>query len=396
MNFIIVSNYYYPELGAAPNRITNLAKGLSDENNNVSVLCPLPNYPKGKIFDNYTKSIRCREVVGGVNLYRYWIYPSVSKNVIARIISMLSFAISLWGFLSNTRSIKRTDWVIIQNSPLLVSFSSIILFKKVFSRKIALNVSDLWPLSALELGAIKRGKFYNLLEWIEKFNYKNSDLIIGQSQEILDHTEQIVEKPTFLYRNIQPATTSANQCKDRTNGFKIVYAGLLGVAQGIYKIVEQINFAELGIEFDIYGHGNEERKIIDFLQNNKDRGISYKGSISKKELDTVLPEYHASIVPLVNRIKGAVPSKIYELMQLNVPVIFCGGGEGAKIIEEYKTGITVTPGNLKELRNAIVFLKTMNDNDYHELIQNCQRVAKNNLNFNQQIKDLLNSLNNVK
>ena len=55
MRILIVSFYYLPELGAAPSRITNLAEGLRDRDQEVEVLTCMPNYPKGRIFENYRK-----------------------------------------------------------------------------------------------------------------------------------------------------------------------------------------------------------------------------------------------------------------------------------------------------------------------------------------------------
>ena len=133
MQIIIVTNYFPPEIGAASNRINNLSNSLSDYYDYVNIIAPLPNYPTGKIFNNYSQKIYSKEKNDKINIYRYWIYPSNSKNIIKRIMSMLSFATTLWFFAFNIHILRKSKWVIIQNSPLLVSFSSIILFKLFFS-----------------------------------------------------------------------------------------------------------------------------------------------------------------------------------------------------------------------------------------------------------------------
>ena len=391
MEITFVTSYYPPEIGAAANRIKNMAEAFAENYDKVNVISPLPNYPKGRIFEDFRGRFFATEVRQNITIYRYWIYPSVSKNILKRIVSMFSFALTLWFYLTKFRKIRRSKWIIIQNSPLLVSFSSIVLFKYIFRRKIALNVSDLWPLSALELGVVKKGKFYSFLEWLERFNYRNSDLIIGQSNEILGHVNEIVKKNNFLYRNLQRNGTVVNDRPKQFKNFKLVYAGLLGVAQGVYEIVRNIDFKKMGIEFHIYGNGNELIAIQKFLDENSDTNIQYKGSLPKNKLVEVLPNYHASIVPLRTSIKGAVPSKIFELIKLEIPILLLANGEASDLIKNWGVGYTSDPQDFSTLKKNIETI-FKSENNYRNLCRNCKIISENQLNFDSQIDNLLKLL----
>ena len=165
---------------------------------------------------------------GAIN--HFWIFPSNSKNTLIRLLSM-AFCIINLAIPLKYKKIIASDWVIIQNSPLLVSFSGIILFKYLF-KKIALNVSDLYTI-CIRIGCNKERVLYAFLE-------KLKDLIIliqinfGAVKRNLDYVNSICTKPQFLYRNIQPESFSNySDSTTRLKKVKLVYAGLLGVAQGI-------------------------------------------------------------------------------------------------------------------------------------------------------------------
>jgi hypothetical protein len=196
---LIISNYYPPEMGAASNRIKNLAEGLVIANMEVTVICPLPNYPKGIVFPKYKGKFKADEKSNGVFIKRYWLYPSKSKNSFIRLFSMLSFAFTIWSTVFNFL-IKKPNLCIVNSPPLFVGLSGLLLTKFIRCKSI-LNVSDLWPLSALELGIFKKGKLYSLLKKIELLNYKLATNIIGQSNEINEHIFNLVNKEPLLYRN---------------------------------------------------------------------------------------------------------------------------------------------------------------------------------------------------
>ena len=347
-NVLIITSYYPPETGAASNRIFHLAEGLKGHDFNVSVLTPLPNYPTGQIFKDYKGKFKQTSTENGISINRLWIYASNSKNKLLRLIAMLSYSFSLvWFFMWH----KIPKTVIVQSPPLLVAFTCV-LFLKSKTRHLILNVSDLWPIAGLELGAFKKNFTYKVLERIEHFNYKKADLVLGQSEEILAHVTSICsEKKTFLYRNY-PDFKSPELIYNPSNGkLKIVYAGLLGIAQGIYKLCQELEYST--IEFHIYGSGAEQAKIESYILNHPELPIVYHGEVSRIELHDVLLKYDLTIIPLLKRIYGSVPSKIFEYAKLGLPILYFGGGEGETIIKKHKLGWIAEAGNYANLNTVI-------------------------------------------
>ena len=345
---MIITSYFPPEIGAASNRIYHLAEGLKNDYD-VSVVTPLPNYPTGKIFKDYKGKFRLKTKENGIKINRLWIYASVSKNKFLRLIAMLSYSFSLiWFFMWH----KIPDKIVIQSPPLLVSFTCMF-FLRSKKRKLILNVSDLWPSAGLELGALKDGFAYKMLKKLEAFNYKKADLILGQSNEILTHVKTITTKPElFLYRNFPEIELPKLTESAASNGkIKMVYAGLLGVAQGIFKLCEEIDYET--IEFHIYGSGAEEEAIKGLIDSKKGIPLYFHGRVNRDELHKVLLNYDLTIIPLLNRIYGSVPSKIFEYAKLGLPMLYFGGGEGETVIEENKLGWIANEGDYDHLNSVL-------------------------------------------
>ena len=78
---------------------------------------------------------------------------------------------------------------------------------------------------------------------------------------------------------------------------KIGYAGLLGVAQDILDIIENVNFKKIDAELHIYGAGNQQEGIEKFISMNQ-TNVIYHGTITKKQMKKVLSKYDVSLVPL--------------------------------------------------------------------------------------------------
>ena len=378
-DILIITSYFPPEIGAASNRIYHLAEGLEKRGFKVQVITPLPNYPTGKIFDAYKRKFKDSTFKDNITIHRLWIFASNSKNKLLRLFAMMSYSFSLfWFFLWN----RIPKIVIVQSPPLLVAFPSM-LFLRSKKRKLILNVSDLWPIAGLELGALKKNYSYKLLEKIEHFNYKKANLVLGQSEEILTHiTKLFPEKGTFLYRNYPNfEAPQIKHIQSSSNKIKLVYAGLLGVAQGIYKLCQELDYSF--VEFHIYGSGAEQAQIESFIIDNPNLPIVYHGELSREELHKALLKYDLAIIPLLNRIYGSVPSKIFEYAKLGLPMLYFGGGEGEAIIKENRLGWVAEAGNYKELNS--VFYKIKKDELNLDLRNRIKSTAINNFDFDAQL-----------
>ncbi len=344
-------------MGAPSNRLLELAKGFKENGWEVSVVAAIPNYPTGKIFKEYRGKLSLAENKEGILIKRYWLYASNSARTIPRIISMLSFSLtSLFSFPFINK--LKPDFLLVESPPLTLSFSAFLL-SKITGARMIMNVSDIWPLSAKLLGFIGDGFIYRKLESFEKYLYRKSFLCTGQSEEIVSHIKKSGGRNVYLFRNgvdVKRFKLHNKKFKE-SDSIRIVYAGLLGVAQGIPELVKNIDFKKLGAEMHIYGEGAEKDELQKYIKDNPDKNIILHDSIKREDIPEILPEYYCTIIPLVNNIYGAVPSKIYEAMAAGVPVLFSGSGEGAKIIEKNDVGLISKPGDFESLRNNIMKLK---------------------------------------
>lgn len=384
MHITVITQYYKPETGAPQNRLLEMCLGLKKQGAAVSVVTAMPNYPTGKIFDGYKNRFHCREIIDDMEVLRYWLYPSNSRKLMPRIWSMISFSITV---LCSLRYLckRKNDYIIVNSPPLTLAFSAWILARLSGSRLI-MNIADLWPLSAKELGAIReKSLMYKMIAVLERFLYRHSDICFGQSQEIVDYVASHGAKETYLFRNgVDPKrfeNISSSAPKDGT--LRIIYTGLLGYAQGVLNICKQVDFKNLHSEFHIYGAGGEQKEIEQYIAAHPDKGIIYHGKVAREQIPEILSHYDCTLIPLVSHIYGAVPSKIYESMAAGLPILFSGGGEGARIIEENQLGWVSASADYEALSENIRLVHA-NPKEYETYKANGIRCAQTKFNRPQQ------------
>jgi glycosyltransferase involved in cell wall biosynthesis len=384
---LIITNYYPPEKGAAANRMEQLALKLNQNNYAVFVVCPLGNYPEGKLFQEYKGKFSIKENRKGIAVKRLWIYPSVSKNVLIRVFSVLSFSFGLFFYLLFKKTPRK---VLVQSPPLLLSFISVFVLS-LKKKKIIVNVSDLWPLAAIELNAMKEDSFSHKLSlFMERYIYKKASVLLGQSNEIIEHIHSIFpEKNCFLYRNFPDQNNSLIEPKEEGQPIKIFYAGLLGIAQGVLELCKKIDWKTHNVEFHIYGDGAEKQEINNLILSGELKNVFFHGIVNREVLHEKIKAYDVALVPLKARIYGSVPSKIFEYSSLGFPILYFGGGEGEKLVAENNLGWVAKVGNYSELNSAITTISKLTKTELFEMKKEVLETSKKAFDLDKQMKFLL-------
>src|ERR1700676_4060661 len=267
MRILLLTQYFPPETGAAQQRLVDIARRLDSFGHEVSVLTSLPNYPTGRIFEGYRARIFLEERQDGIRILRTWAYASPRLSFLRRLLNYFSFAfLATWFGLWRA---GKQDVAVIESPPLFLGMAGVIL-TRLRRAPMILNVSDLWPESAVALGILRNRPIIRAATALENYIYRNSYAITGQSEGIVrDIRARVPDIRVELITNgVDPArfALSADKREEmrRHLGFGercvVGYTGLHGLAQDLDTVLEaaqRLAKSNPEILFVFFGDGPE-------------------------------------------------------------------------------------------------------------------------------------------
>ena len=116
-------------------------------------------------------------------------------------------------------------------------------------------------------------------------------------------------------------------------------------------------------EFWIVGDGAERSRLE---RQARDRGltsITFTGMIPKDQVDDVIASSDACLVHLrgTELFGTVIPSKVFETMALNIPIIMGVRGQAQQIVLEGNGGVAMTPDDPASLLMALDRIRTEPD-----------------------------------
>jgi colanic acid biosynthesis glycosyl transferase WcaI len=361
VKILIVSQYFWPENF----RINDLVADLASRGHEVTVLTGWPNYPEGRLYEDFDKYPEKYSNFGGANVIRV---PLISRgqSALRLAINYLSFVISA-SILGPLKLLgKKYDVIFVyEPSPITVGLPAAFL-KFLKKTPIVFWVLDLWPESLSAVGVVKSKRVLNMVGKIVVFIYKNCDLILAQSKSFINGIEKYcADKDKIRYFPSWSEElfhgdliSAAPEIEKKSGVFNILFAGNIGDAQDFPTILKAVEYLRdrNDIRWIIVGDGRLAawvKEQIEFrgLQHN----IVMTGRFPLERMPSFFAHADALLVSLKENdiFSMTIPGKIQTYLSSGLPIIGALDGEGAAVVREAGAGYTCSAGDAMGLSVAV-------------------------------------------
>ncbi len=376
----MITDRYPPEARSAATLFEEMAEALAKRNHDVCVLTKMPiDYVPPDRSDLGERRLNTVEYRGGVKIIRVRGMSSLSRSILIRAVEQIVLAFI---FLMSTRRCGERDVSIVYSPPLPLALAAAFLHR-VQGIPYVLNLHDLYPRTAVQLGVLKN----RLLIWgaklLEKLAYEKAAQIIVPapgSQQILVKENGINATRLHLIPNW--VDTKAVIPGPKENGFRkkhglsgafvVSYAGVMGFAQDLTAVVEcaRLMRERRNCIFLLVGDGvylGRWRALATGLSN-----VRFLPPVAKEQYFDLLRASDVCLVPLTGALSSpAIPGKIQSIMAVSRPIVAIvpSSGDAARVVKESRSGWVIAPGDAEALKG--VFEQAMTD------VNLCEELGKN-------------------
>jgi glycosyltransferase involved in cell wall biosynthesis/ribosomal protein S18 acetylase RimI-like enzyme len=366
MKILLLVYYFPPEIGSGPHLPYELGESLVQSGHDVTVVTSFPHYHVPEMPEQYRGRFLYTEELGGMKVLRINAPNAHAKSAIVRGIGQ---QIAPWMLALRALGGVKPDVVFTITPPLTMGLAAR-LAARWFGAPCVVNVQDLFPQNAVDLGVLRNRILIRFFESLERRLYRTATAITVMSEGNRDYVIAKGAKPEKIFTVFNWVDTDLIQPGDRMNSFRatqglgddfmVLFAGTMGWSQGLSVVVEAAKMlaTEPGLSFLLVGDGVEraglERQAAG-LPN-----VRFLPIQSKEVYPQVLAAADAALVTLRPEVgTPTVPSKIATIMAAGRPILASIplSGDAPRLIASAGAGIVVPPADAQALADAVLKLK---------------------------------------
>ena len=291
-----------------------------------------------------------------------------SGNGLNRLLNMLDYSFKVMNP-AFSKNLAKPD-IIIGSSPHLFAALSAFLLAKRYKVPFALEIRDIWPKTLVDLGNVSPlHPLIMAFGAIEKFLYKNSQLIITLLPASMNHIETVAGRKVpviWLPNGVNFATLPNATPKAKGEHFDVIYAGAHGLANSLNTVIEAADLLRkstdaTNIRIILTGDGPEKEKLQKKASELALDNVIFRNPVPKHLVPSEISGADACIMPLLDSPvfeHGVSPNKLFDYLAAARPVIF-SIRTPINAVAQANAGVSIPPEDPQALAEAILHLSRL-------------------------------------
>ena len=355
MNILLVTDSYPPEIRSASLLMQELSEELNLRSHRVTVITTWPEYNLDQDYD--PSQISEKEIENGITVIRVKTLPHHNVNYLIRGISQLLMPFQLLFKICKYRI--KPDAIVIYSPPLpLAIIGGWLKHDKI---RVILNVQDLFPQNAIDLGILKNSLQIKFFRALENFAYHTAHIVTvhskGNQLAVQQRYPNLTSKFKVLHNwvDIDKHEKGATKVDFRKEWgirqkYVALFAGVMGPSQHLellIRVAEEMQ-DEMELMFLMVGDGQEKKKLQKMAQEKSLSNVRFESFVSHEKYPDLLSICSIGLVCLSPmNTTPVVPGKFLGYMAFGLPVaaFLQANSDGHSIIKSAQCGFSVDSAN---------------------------------------------------
>ena len=359
MKILLVNQFFWPDLAATSQLLTDVARRLASDGHEVRVICGKSSYAGPE--NTERPAVR---IIRIPNL-------SFGHGILQRLSSYTTF---LAGALWHGMRMPRQDVILFLTTPPLVGVIGV-LIRALRGGRYYIWEMDMYPDIAIDLGLLRpHSPITKLIARAADLSRRRAEgiIVLGECMQKRLIAHGISSERIHVAENWADAGMVVPPNRSATGPITIVYPGNLGLAHDVETVAGVIRrlSGDSRFKFIFVGGGPRAAELQRLC--NGTANAEFLAYRNRQALNEILSRAHVGLVTQKQVSVGSlVPSKLYSLLAARLPVLFVGPLDGtvARVIESHQCGWNVQCGDTDGLLSVLESLHA----DRQDLLNRAQR-----------------------
>jgi glycosyltransferase involved in cell wall biosynthesis len=335
------------------------AQQLVRRGHQVTVLAGTRSYLTGELLG----ADRRQTLEPGLEVVRSWVLGGAGRGAFGRMMAFASFVVS--AFLAGLR-IPAVSLIWGTSPPLSQAWTAWAL-ARMKGAPWLLEVRDLWPAFAVQMGVMRNRAVIAVARWLERFLYRRADRIVLNSPGFVSHllaSGAEASKLAFIPNGVDtqlfdPAAEGGElrRLAGLEGKFIALYAGAHGMANDLWQLLAaaEVLREDPRIAFVLVGDGREKVALQAKVRAVGLSNVIFLPPVEKARVPNLLVDADCGLVVLkpIPLFTTTYPNKMFDYMAAGKPVVLALDGVARRLVEEADAGVCVPPGDPPALAAAL-------------------------------------------